>query len=189
MTTDVFFLESAYGGGVSGYDLASTTRGTSSVDGVTSTVSNGTNVLATKTQGGSLLQFITQPLRAPVTIAGLISANLRAVESSSGANCAIGVRIYKRDRSGVETLIVTMQASSEMSTTNAANVFSSVPTSTNFLSGDRIVFKPFITNMGGNMSGGRTVTTSYSGPTPAAAGDAYVSFSENLVFGIPTTAG
>ena len=69
--------------------------------------------------------------------------------------------------------------SSEYTTSDTAKNASFTPTSTALNYGDRIKVTLFVKNQG-TMGGGFTVTNSYDGPTAAAAGDTYVTFTENL---------
>ena len=69
--------------------------------------------------------------------------------------------------------------SSEYTTADTAKNASFTPTSTALAYGDRIKVTLFVKNQG-TMATGYTATNSYDGPTAAAAGDTYVTFTENL---------
>ena len=62
------------------------------------------------------------------------------------------------------------------------------PSSTAFLKGDRILIRPYWIQIGVSAST-HTVTMWYDGPTAAASGDSYVTFTENFGFLSTTPAG
>lgn len=125
----------------------------------------------------------TAPLAAAVTISGTITCNIRGFESAMNANAAWQVRIYRIRPDGTPTQIGISGAVAEMGTSDGASNFNITPTSTAFLVGDVIGVYVLIDDGNGvTMASGFNVTLSVDGPTAGAAGDTYVTFTENLSF-------
>jgi hypothetical protein len=189
MTTQVFLGNG--GAGVSGYTIALPARGSSVLTAVVNTASGSSstagteNIQWTVTAGGSILQWITRPLVAAVTIAGAITVNLWATESNNLANSGVRGRVWRLQPNGTKTQIGVANMSTELTTSIAAQNFSITPTSTAFAAGDRIVLEVDLTNVGGTMGSGRTASLTYAGPTAAASGDSYFTFTETFTFRQP----
>ena len=130
-------------------------------------------------------RWISDPLSADVTISGTITVNLWAAENNMSANVAINLAVYRVRPDGTRTQIgISARVTEVAVTTPAVNNFTITPTSTAFLKGDRIEVAPFGDDVG-TMASGFTFTLSYNGPTAAADGDSYVTFTENFSFVSP----
>lgn len=143
--------------------------------------------ITTATQAGgtwiSVGFWYTKSL-TPVTISSSISVNLRGLESNNQANASLGLRVWKGDitTSSLSSQLGQTAALAELGTTEGAITGSFTPTSTAFASGDFIAFEVGVTNATGlTMGGGRTVNFYYAGPTAAASGDSFVTFTDNLL--------
>lgn len=150
-----------------------------STNSVTTATASGTNIQCTKTAGGTALAWVSQPFSATATISGDITVNTRAKESGAAVNSKMRCRVYILS-AGVETQFGSGDASAELTTSDAAQNFTITPTSQAFAIGDRLVIKFFVTNAGTMAAG--TVTMTYGGATGAAAGDTYISLTENVTF-------
>jgi hypothetical protein len=168
------------------YFDASTTIGASLATGVVNTTASGTDILWSQTAGGSVLQWVSGKLSAGFTLAGLVTIKLWAFESATAANVGGRVRLYhKNGTTGVETVLggAPWDDGVEMGTTNppaAALAWTFTPTSTAFSTGDRLVVKFYITNVG-TMGGARTATVRYNN-SAAGQGDTSVTLTENVTF-------
>ena len=183
MSTQLFLRLAASDLGGAGQQALSVTRGAASHTAVTNTTASGTNIQVTATAAGQALTWFSAPL-AGITISGSVTVNIRGLESSTSANSKAGITIEHTDSLGnVLSTIVANTAvpttSSEYTTSDTAKNASFTPTSTALNYGDRIKVTLFVKNQG-TMGGGFTVTNSYDGPTAAAAGDTYVTFTETL---------
>lgn len=146
------------------------------------TVAGPTTGVDLGVSGTLATDWCSLPLTADVTISGTITFNVWASENNMSANVAINVLVEKISRTGVITTIVKTANVVEVAvTTAAANNFTATPTSTAMTKGDRIRVRLFGDDAG-TMGTGFTFTASYNGPTAAAAGDTYVTFTENLSF-------
>lgn len=131
--------------------------------------------------------FISQPLSAGVTIAGVITPNIWGLESAIQCNCAFRYEVLRWDvKQGgiVSTLgISTDDGVTEWGTTAEVRTAPTLtPTSTAFNIGDRIIL--VIYNDDGNgvtEAGARTWTLRYDGAT-GVDGDSYLSFTETIAF-------
>ena len=183
MATTLYLRDLASDLGGAGQKALSVTPGAASTTAVTNTTASGTNIQVTKTAAGQVLTWFSQPLGA-TTISGSVTVNIRGLESSTSANAKAGITIEHTDVLGnVLSTIVANTAvptsSSEYTTSDTAKNASFTPTSTSIAGTHRIKVTLFVKNQG-TMGGGFTVTNSYDGPTAAAAGDTYVTFTENL---------
>lgn len=152
-----------------------------------STVAGATNGLeVTKTDR---LEWISPPVSADVTIAGTITVNIWAAESSNSANVAINAVIEviranataTRNSNTIVQIAKTARTTEVALTTRAVNNFTVAATSTVVNRGDRLrvrVFGDDSTTMGS----GFTFNASYNGASAAADGDTYVSFTETFSF-------
>jgi hypothetical protein len=98
-------------------------------------------------------------------------------------NTAINFVVDKIDgATGAVTQIAKSGRTLELAVTTAAvNNFTVTPTSTACKRGDRLRVRPFIDDAAASMIVG-TSTFSYNGPTALAAGDSFVTFTEDLTF-------
>ena len=191
MATQFFLRNAASDLGGAGQKSLSTTRGTASATKVTTTTSSGTNIQVTDGAGGQALTWFSPPVQA-VTISGTVTVNVRGLESGNTINAGAGVLIERCD--GLGNVISSIVADStvpavitEYSTSDAAKNGTYTPTSTTLASGDRIKVTPKVRNVG--TMGAGTVTNSVDGPTAAAAGDTYVSFTETILSVVPVISG
>ena len=184
MSTQLFLRDLASDLGGSGQKALSASRGAASTTAVTNTTASGTNIQVTQTGGGQALTWFSVPL-APVTISGSVTVNIWGFESANAANAKAGVTIEHTDVAG--NVLSTIVANTAVPTTSSeyglspggAKNASFTPTSTLVANGDRIKVTLFVKNQG-TMGGSQTVTNSYDGPSAAAAGDTYVTFTETL---------
>lgn len=158
--------------GVFNYDQMRLERGAASTTLTINTSANSTYV------SGKI--WATKPL-VGFTLSGSISVRVRAVESATQANSGIRVIVYKWNYdNGLSSALLTLSQGTELGTTEADVDLTGTPTSTTFANGDVLVVEVGITNVGGNMGGGRTVDVTYNGATGSAAGDAYITINENV---------
>src|SRR5262245_46093560 len=166
-----------------------TTRGSGVVAKTTNTAAGPTSgVGLTNGAGGTLIEWISDPLSADLAIDGTITANLWSSESSMNANVAINVEINVLDgATGALTLVVFSTRVTELAvTTRAVNNFTHEMLSTDYVTfnakrGDRIVIRVFGDDAG-TMGGGFTFDLGYAGGTASADGDSFVTFTENFSF-------
>lgn len=156
---------------------ASTTRGTVAT-------SNVRTVTAGPTAGqeiGSVTSFISAPLAADVTISGSITFNIRMSESTAAVNAGAQCIIERINSVGaVASTLINSESGVELSAVGErAETWSASPTSTVFHKGDRIRIRVAANDAGGTLAAGQ-VTMWYDGPTAAATGDSYVTFTETL---------
>jgi hypothetical protein len=171
----------------------STSRGAGSVNTGGSTVAGTTNGIET-TSAGLPIEWISEPVSADVTISGTITANLWASENNMSANVAINVIIdiirantFGADGSNEIVNIVKSTRTTEVAvTTNAVNNFTTGMVSGGYTAqtlnrGDRLRIRVFGDDAG-TMAAGFTFQLGYNGPTAAADGDSYVTFTETFSF-------
>jgi X-Pro dipeptidyl-peptidase C-terminal non-catalytic domain len=163
--------------------------GTVSVSG--STVTGPTSGIEVAS-AGRVLQFISPPVAADVTISGTITLNIWAAENNMSANVAINVVIDviranatgTRNSNTIVEIARTARVTEVAVTTPAVNNFTVTPTSTVVNRGDRIRVRVFGDDAG-TMATGFTFTVTYDSPTAAVSGDTYVTFNETFSFLIP----
>lgn len=161
-------------------------RGRASATAITATTSGGTNIPITQTSGGTAITWFSEPIAAAVTISGTVTVNIRGLEAANTVNAGAGVLIERTNNAGVvQSSIVAVTGVpatiTEYSTTDAAKTGTYTPTSTAMAVGERIKVTISVRNvgtMGANTTG---VTNSYDGPAAAAAGDTYVTFTEDII--------
>lgn len=128
----------------------------------------------------------TFPLAAAVTISGTISFNIWGRQQDfNGAgtdNCGIIARVLRVQPDGTKTLILEAEDDQELDSSNAVRTWSGTPTSTDMQKGDLILVMLGQCNVGGTMPNTARVTLRLNGPTDAADGDSYVTFTENMTF-------
>lgn len=117
------------------------------------------------------------------TLSGSVSVRIRARESNIAANCGGRIRLYKRTSGGTLTELTGSPWNDgvEFTTSDAAYDWSFTPTSMSFAEDDRLVIRLYITNVG-TMGGSRTCTLTYDGASGGAAGDTFVTITENVTF-------
>lgn len=189
MPVQLFLRNTASDLGGAGQKSLSTSRGASSQTAVTTTTASGTNIQVTQTAGGQALTWFTDPLPAQ-SLSGTVDVNIRGRESATSVNAGAGILIERTNGAGVVQSTIlsdrTVPASiTEYSTTDAAKTSTGLSvTNTTINAGDRIKVT-LKTRNAGTMAAG-TTTNTYDGPTAAAAGDTYVTFS-GLSITVPST--
>ena len=127
--------------------------------------------------------FYSAPLDADVTIAGAITFNIWAYESSMSANITAQARLEKVDgATGAITLIHQTVRVSELGTSSAAQNWVETPAAGVLVKrGDRLRYRMFGDDGGGNMASGYYFYHFYDGPA-GADGDSWFQLTENLTF-------
>lgn len=171
------------------YQRANSTAGLVTTTAVTNSItSSSADVQITASAGGSVLQWLSQPLASGVTLNSTETCNFWGSENSAAANAAFRCRVFKYTAGALGGALCVGQVATELTTSAATTTASCAITSTVFATGDRIGIEVFLENCAtsgcptGSMASGHTVTLNYDGPTTAASGDVYVSFTEALTF-------
>ena len=161
----------------------STTRGTGSV-------SDSVNTVAGPTSG---VQIASGAPRSwwyrvnAVTISGAITKNLWFRESNMAANAGAQVIIDRHDSAlAFVSTVANHERGVELvvGVDTAENWATGTVTSTTFADGDYIRVRVYINDVG-TMASGHTATFNYDGPTAAALGDSYVTFTETIDAYVP----
>lgn len=170
--TTVYFCDSSYGVSDISVDtvtrIARLTAAGSNYDDSAATVASGTQIQFTS--GGSAVCYATAPLEA-VTISGSVSVTMYARESNMSANIGGHLKVYRRSTGGALTLIGSASDGVEFGTAYGNMTWTITPTSTAIASGERLVFRWYIENVGTMNSG----HTGYMTP-----GSSSVAFTETL---------
>lgn len=137
---------------------------------------------------GASFFWVSEPITA-VTIAGTITANLRAAENSNLTNYGIGCKLYRITTAGAVTTAFAQASNVTELTLNTetAMSISLTPTSTAFLDGQRIGVLVFFVGVGASTSG-HTATLWYNGVAGSATGDTFLSFTEAITLYAPFVA-
>ena len=165
-----------------------TSRGTAATN-LTATATTGPVSGIELTSASTPVEFISLALASNVTIAGSISFNVWARQHTA-INCALNAIVDRIDNLGAVVSSLGRSTNTAQlavnATVNSLVTFSFTPTSTAFLKGDRIRIRLFVDDSTANMAFG-TVTAAISGPTSAASGDSFVTFTDSLLFqAVPT---
>lgn len=156
-----------------------TTRGSSALSLTRVTVAGPTSGV----EIASSRQWVSNPLAADVLIAGTITFNLRMAESGTAGNAGAQCVIERIDSMGaIQETVCNSEFGTEMGTTEAAQNWTVDATDTQFYKGDRIRIRVAANDAGGTMGASVTLTFWFDGPTAAASGDSYVTFTESLTF-------
>jgi len=161
----------------------STSRGATATSSDAVTVAGPTNGIeyAPITISGQG-EWISEPLAADVTIANTITFNIRGLESDMMANAGPQVVIERLDKNcEIVSTVVNSEHGTEFGTSEAAHNWTAAPTSTAFAKGERIRIRVAHNDVG-TMAGSYAGTFYFDGPTAAASGDSYVTFTENFSF-------
>jgi hypothetical protein len=169
-----------------------TSRGGTLLDGGTLSVTGptaGEEARSPNVPASCPSEWITPPVSADVTISGTITLNLWSSESNMNANVAINAVIdviranttTTRNSNTLVEIARTARVTEVAITTPAVNNFTVTPTSTVVNRGDRIRVRVFADDAG-TMGAGFPWTFGYNGPTAAANGDSYVTFTETFSF-------
>jgi hypothetical protein len=161
--------------------LLSNSRGSAYVSAAANTVSGATNGVEV-TDGTYPLEWLSPPLGQDVTIDGLITFNLWAVESSMSANTGIQCVIERLAPDGSLTTIINSEKGSELPySAAAAQNWTADPASIALNKGDRLRIRVAL-NDANTMVTGYTGTFYFNGDTQAAVGDSYIEFNETFSF-------
>lgn len=193
MPTQLFLrtISSSLGG--AGQLALSTQRGGASTNAVTTTVASGTNITVTTTAGGQALTWFSEEMPEAFTLTGTCTINIRGLESATAVNAGRGILIERTNSAGVvqanivadTTVPATIAEYTTADTANAA--FAPTVTGNTFAVGDRIKVTLKVRNVG--TMGAGTVTNSYNGPTSGAAGDTFITFSQDFRPAVPIETG
>lgn len=166
------------------YDMLASSFGSSSDTLVVDTASSGTNIQWTKTAGGSTVAFISGRVPAGGFTLTTSDVSWWCHESNMNANCGARIRIYKYTPG---TPTITELTGSPFDdgvefTPNTATemTWTANPTDTAFAENDRILIRPYITNVG-TMASGFTCTLTFNA-ADAATGDSFYNINETVTF-------
>jgi hypothetical protein len=136
------------------------------------------------TVGGIFAEWISDPLDRDTTIAGTITVNVWGSESSMNANAALGCIVERLDSQGARVSTIAQGiAAAELGTTAAVQNFTLTPTSTAMLKGERFRIRVYFDDAPATtMGAGFTLVFRCAGPTAAADGDSYITFTEDFGF-------
>lgn len=181
MPTTLYLRSTSTAVGTNSLLLSTTPGASTTTTAVVATTAGGTNIQWTNTSGGSALEWVTLPFSSDITVSGTISVSLQAMEDNMSANIGARAYIFKRSQEGTYTQIGTGDDGVEFGTSNTQMDWTLTPTSTDFVKGDRLVVRMYITNVG-TMNTGYLGTMYYEGAA-ASAFDSYISTTETLTFG------
>ena len=117
-----------------------------------------------------------------VTISGSITKNLRMSETNMSANVGAQIIIDRHDSAGTfVSTVANHERGTELvvTTETAENWSTGTVTSTSFSDGDYIRVRVYGNDVG-TMASGYFFHFYYDGPTAAASGDSYVTFTETI---------
>lgn len=157
-------------------------RGSAGVTGTTST-QDGPAETQLLFLTSRLNEFISDPLDTSVTISSSITFNIWASESSMSANAGLHVKLDVITETGdVGSTIIESSRGTELTTSVAANNWSATPTSTTVYRGQRLRLRIYVTDTGGTMASGYTITLASNSSVADTQGDSYITLTENLTF-------
>jgi hypothetical protein len=143
---------------------------------------------------GYRLIWYSAPLSSGVTISGTITPNIWGYESAVQCNCGFRYEVLRWSvaQGGIVSSlgISTDNGATEWGTSAAVRTTPTLtPTSTGFVTGDRIVIVMYNDDANGvTEASGRTFTLDFNGAT-GVNGDTYLSFTETLSFSSDTNNG
>lgn len=186
MPTQLFLrtINSSLGG--AGQLALSTKRGGASTNAVTTTTAGGTNIVVTTSGGGQALTWFSEPMPEGFTLTGTCTVNIRGREAANTVNAGRGILIERTNSAGVVQANIVADTTvpatiAEYTTTDAANAaFAPTVTSNTFAVGDRIKVTLKVRNVGTMAANASGVTNTYNGPTSGAAGDTFITFSQDF---------
>jgi hypothetical protein len=152
------------------------------------------NYVVTAGAGSPRRIWMTPPLSAGVTISGTITPNIYGLESNGTCNCGLRYEVLRWSvaQGGIVSSLGISTNDGFTEWTTSATLKTSptlTPTSTAFVTGDRIAFLFYSDDANGTTEGsGRTFTIHYNGAT-GGNGDTYLSFTETLSFASDTNNG
>ena len=171
-------------GNTTQYEFMTESRGATADSGVVNTTASGTDIIWTKTAGGAVLAWISEPVDSTQSVtASTVTFNIWALESNMNANAGGRARLFRWSANNETETLIAGPANDgvEFGTTIGAFNWTTTATATTLLKGDRIVARFYITNIG-TMATGFTCTLGFNGPTAGANGDSYVVLTDNLTF-------
>jgi hypothetical protein len=183
------------------FRLANATQGSAKVTAVINSIggavsgqywpSSTTGHILTKTAGGTKTVWFSAPLSSGVTISSTVTPNFWGLESNGQCNCGFRYEVLRWSVAAggiVSSLgISTDNGATEWGTSAAVRTAPTLsPTSTAFVTGDRIVMVIYNDDGNGVTEGsGRTWTLDYDAAT-GVDGDTYLSFTETISFSADT---
>lgn len=171
-------------GNTTQYEFMTESRGATADSGVVNTTASGTDIIWTKTAGGAVLAWISEPVDSTQSVtASTVTFNIWALESNMNANAGGRARLFRWSANNETETLIAGPANDgvEFGTAIGAFNWTTTATATTLLKGDRIVARFYITNIG-TMATGFTCTLGFNGPTAGANGDSYVVLTDNLTF-------
>lgn len=165
-------------------EFLSTTRGTSVFASNTNPLT--ANSVWTDGVAGPYLIFVSEPVDKQQNVStGSISFNLWGWETAAQLNASLGANVFRWSaNTGSETQILYLANTVELLTTSGVRTASGNPASnTVLLKGDRLLIRVITVAVGAyGGSTGRYASFVYDGPTAAANGDSYMTFTDNFTF-------
>lgn len=141
-----------------------------------STLAAAGTVEASATVGAALF-WVSLRINA-ITIAGTVTANIRALESAIAANYGVGCKVYKISGNAIAAAFAQGSNLTEIGTAEAASSIALTPTSTVFATGDRIGVLFFFVGVG-TSAAAQTARMFWNGAA-GASGDTFLSFTETI---------
>ena len=165
------------------YDMI-TTAGAASDTGVVNTVASGTDIQWTKTAGGSTMAFISGRVPSGGFTLTTTDVDFWGHESNMSANAGGRFHLYKYTP-GAPPTITELGGSPfsdgiEFGTAAASMTWVGNVTDTAFAENDRLLLRPYITNVG-TMGGGFTCTLTFNA-ADASTGDSFFNIAETVTF-------
>jgi hypothetical protein len=167
----------------SGTRALKTTAGSAQVNSDATPTAVGPSKLGVK-KGGVQLLWTSDPVNA-FTLDGPVTANVWMSESAAAANAGaeFAVDLFTQAGTFIRNVLASAKGT-ELPTAMAAQNWTANPGGADHSvpQGAIIVVSLFLSDAGGTMAAGNTVTASYNGPTGAANGDSWIQFTENITF-------
>ena len=164
---------------LAGYQDLQRAQGIATTNATTNTAIGPATMQVTQTAGGSAIAWVSPALAAAVTIAGPITFDIEGFTTSSLSNAGFLARVVRYTGGAEGAIILGSDSATKLTSVASDTIWSASPSSTLFGIGDRIVVKVFITDEGGTMTAGPTVTARYNN---TFGFDSFVTFTESLVF-------
>jgi len=128
----------------------------------------------TATAGGTAVEWYTPQLEA-ATLAGIVSANIRAAESNAAANGTVRLEVATCDNDGTNvTIYGSACANAELATSEGVlSLYVSGP-DVSISQGQRLRFRLYLDDFEAALATSYTATVYYNGATAGASGDTYI---------------
>ena len=135
--------------------------------------------------GGEKLAWFSQPLSSAVTISGTITPNIWGLESNNACNCGLRYEVLRWSvaQGGIVSSlgISTDDGVTEWTTSATVRTAPTLsPTSTDFVTGDRIVIVLYSDDANGTTQGSGKTFTIHLAAATGVDGDTYLSFTETI---------